>query len=49
MVKTTGDEASIVELTPINYAFINQPRPKNTKMDRGGGVGLMYRRDLFDV
>ena len=45
-LKTTGDEASIVELTPINYVFINQPRPKNTKTDCGGGVGLMYRRDL---
>ena len=46
-LKTTGDEASIVELTPINNAFINQPRPKNIKTDRGVGVGLMYRRFLF--
>ena len=48
-LRAKGDEASIAELTPTNYAFLHVPRPKTTKILRGGGVGLMYRTDLFQV
>ena len=48
-LRAKGDEASIAELTPTNYAFLHVPQPKTTQIVRGGGVGLMYRTDLFQV
>ena len=48
-LRTKGDEASIAEFTPTNYAFIHLPRPITSKTVRGGGVGLMYRNDLFRI
>ena len=48
-LRAKGYEASIAELTTRNYAFLHVSRPKTTKIVRGGGVGLMYRTDLFQV
>ena len=48
-LRTKGDEASIAEFTPTNYAFIHLTRPITSKTVRGGGVGLMYRNDLFRI
>ena len=36
-LRTKGDEASIAEFTPTNYAFIHLPRPITSKTVRGGG------------
>ena len=41
------DEASIVEMTPINYTLIHTPHPMNSKTSRGVGVGMMYRNDIY--
>ena len=42
-----GDEASIVEMTPPNCTLKHTPRPVNSKISRGGGVGMMYRNDIY--
>ena len=46
-LRCKGDDASIVEMTPPNYTFIHTPRPVNSKTSRGGGVGMMYRNDMY--
>ena len=46
-LRCKSDEASIVEMTPPNYTLIHTPRPVNSKTSRGGGVGMMYRNDMY--
>ena len=46
-LRCKGDEAYIVEITPPNYTIIHTPRPMNSKTSRGGGVGMMYRNDMY--
>ena len=48
-LKAKGDEVSIAELTPTTYVFLYLPHPETIKTVRGGGVGVMYRNDLFQV
>ena len=47
-LRTKGDEAPIAKLTTTNYAFINLLHPRTSKTVRGG-VGLLYRNDLFRI
>ena len=48
-LRTKGDEASIAEFILTNYAFIHLFCSITSKTVRGGGVGLMYRNDLFRI